>query len=58
LSLKLLTAALQKQDYNLAAHVLVYGLVKASVKKHKKSADFREPRSKNYGNRRKKREEE
>ncbi|OGN97879.1 MAG: hypothetical protein A2Z77_02380 [Chloroflexi bacterium RBG_13_51_36] len=32
---KLLPAALQKQDYNLAAYVLVYGLVKASVKNPK-----------------------
>jgi hypothetical protein len=50
---KLLPAALQKQDYNLVAHVLVYGLVKASVKKPKKSADFWESRSKRYGSRRK-----
>jgi hypothetical protein len=29
--MRLLSAALQKQEYNLAAHILVYGLVKASV---------------------------
>jgi hypothetical protein len=33
--MKLLPAALQKQNYALAAHVLVYGLVKASVKNPK-----------------------
>jgi len=32
LNVKLLQVALQKQDYNLAAHVLVYGLVKARAK--------------------------
>ncbi len=29
--LKILQVALQRQDYNLAAHVLVYGLVKTKV---------------------------
>jgi hypothetical protein len=29
--MKLLQMALKKQDYNLAAHVLVYGLIKAQV---------------------------
>ena len=38
-TVKLLPAALQKQDYYLAAHVLVYGLVKASVKATKNSAN-------------------
>jgi hypothetical protein len=28
--MKLLKAALEKQNYNLAAHILIYGLVKAS----------------------------
>ena len=28
--MKLLQLALEKQDYNLAAHILVYGLIKAS----------------------------
>ena len=28
--MKLLKAALEKQNYNLAAHILVYGLVKAN----------------------------
>jgi hypothetical protein len=51
LSLKLLPAALQKQDYNLAAHVLVYGLIKASVKKSHNSL-------KCYGGRKKKQEKE
>jgi hypothetical protein len=32
---KLLPAALKKQNYNLAAHLLVYGLVKASVRNPK-----------------------
>ena len=54
---KLLPAALQKQDYYLAAHVLVYGLVKASVKTPKISANFRELR-KCYGSRRKKQTQE
>ncbi len=27
--MKLLQVALQKQNYNLAAHILVYGLIKA-----------------------------
>jgi len=53
---KLLPVALQKQDYNLAAHVLVYGLVKASVKKPKNSLSFQEPR-KCYGSKRKRQEE-
>jgi len=29
--LKLLKLALEKQDYNLAAHILVYGLIKAKI---------------------------
>jgi hypothetical protein len=52
---KLLPAALQRQDYNLAAHVLVYGLVKASVKNPKNPPDFREPRN-GYGSKKKKQE--
>ena len=54
--MKLLTIALQKQDYNLAAHVLVYGLVKASVKDLKKPPKFR-GHQKCYGNKGKKRKE-
>jgi hypothetical protein len=54
---KLLPAALQKQDYNLAAHVLVYGLVKASVKTPKNSLNFRGPQQ-CYGSRKKKPEKE
>lgn len=34
-SLKLLQIALEKQDYNLAAHVLVYGLVKTAKETEK-----------------------
>ncbi|HXZ94643.1 MAG TPA: hypothetical protein VEG28_01870 [Dehalococcoidia bacterium] len=48
MSLKLLSVALQKQDYNLAAHVLVYGLLKASVKNPRKC----------YGSKRKRPEKE
>jgi len=57
LSLKLLPAALRKQDYILAAHVLVYGLVKASVKKPKNSTDSWGSR-KCYGSGKKRKEEE
>jgi len=35
--MKLLQVALQRQDYNLAAHVLVYGLVKASIEESKRN---------------------
>jgi hypothetical protein len=38
--MNLLKAALKKQDYNLAAHVLVYGLIKAQVKYQGFSSDF------------------
>jgi hypothetical protein len=55
--LKLLPAALRKQDYILAAHVLVYGLVKASVKKPKNSTDSWGSR-KCYGSGKKRKEEE
>ena len=41
MSLRLLPAALQKQEYDLAAYVLVYGLVKASVRKPKNSVNIR-----------------
>jgi hypothetical protein len=51
----MLPAALQKQDYNLAAHVLVYGLVKASVKRPKNPLNFRGPQ-KCYGSKRKRQE--
>jgi len=64
-SVKLLPAALQKQDYYLAAHVLVYGLVKASVKTTENSVNppislsrsLPEPH-KSYGSRRKKQAKE
>ncbi|MBN2186148.1 MAG: hypothetical protein JW732_01705 [Dehalococcoidia bacterium] len=39
-AMKLLKAALEKQDYNLAAHVLVYGLMKAQVKYPNFSSKF------------------
>ena len=32
--MKLLQLALEKQNYNLAAHVLVYGLIKAKVDRY------------------------
>ena len=38
--MNLLQVALEKQDYNLAAHVLVYGLIKAQVKYPKDSQNF------------------
>lgn len=34
MKLKVLQVALAKQDYNLAAHAIVYGLVKAKVKEN------------------------
>jgi len=34
--MKLLKVALERQNFNLAAHVLVYGLVKAKVEELKK----------------------
>jgi hypothetical protein len=68
---KLLSAALQKQNYNLAAYVLVYGLLKASVEKPKNppcvhpvkvreargimNTDFQAPHN-SYGIKRKKQE--
>jgi hypothetical protein len=52
---KLLLVALQKQDYNLAAHVLVYGLVKASVKNPRNSPNLQ--RSQDPHDRKKKSQE-
>jgi len=43
--MKLLKVALEKQDYNLAAHVLVYGLIKAQVKYPENSSNFLGPRN-------------
>ena len=37
-NLKLLHVALQRKNYNLAAHVLVYGMVKASIEVREKHA--------------------
>jgi hypothetical protein len=36
MKVKLLKYALDNQNYNLAAHVLVYGLVKAKIKENGK----------------------
>lgn len=41
--MKVLQVALERQNFNLAAHVLVYGLVKAKVEELKK--DGKGPRS-------------
>jgi hypothetical protein len=38
--MKLLKTALDKQDYNLAAHVLVYGLIKATQETTRDSANL------------------
>ena len=35
--LKILHVALAKQDYNLAAHAIVYGMVKAKVQENQKN---------------------
>ena len=35
--MKLLKVALERQNFNLAAHVLVYGLVKASIEEAKRN---------------------
>jgi len=43
--MKLLKIALEKQDYNLAAHVLIYGLIKASQEKTRDSANLRKLRN-------------
>lgn len=43
--MKLLQLALDRQDYNLAAHVLVYGLIKASQGTSQSPANFRQPRN-------------
>jgi hypothetical protein len=54
---KLLPAALQKQDYRLAAHVLVYGLIKASLKNPRNSPNIQRSYSR-YGKKRKKQKKE
>lgn len=45
--MKVLQVALERQNFNLAAHVLVYGLVKAKVEELKKDGkkDGQNPRS-------------
>ena len=55
-AMKLLKAALEKQDYNLAAHVLVYGLVKAQVKYPKISSNSLGHRN-HYGKKNNKRQQ-
>lgn len=57
MGLKLLSAALEKHDYILAAHVLVYGLLKASVERSRNTPAARTAR-KRYGSKRKKQEKE
>jgi hypothetical protein len=47
--MKLLQLALEKQDYNLAAHILVYGLIKASQRTSRNPANPGQPRN-HHGN--------
>ena len=42
--LNVLHLALEKQDYNLAAHAIVYGLVKAKVQENQKNGKKRSPK--------------
>jgi hypothetical protein len=44
MKLRILQVALAKQDYNLAAHAIVYGLVKTTVKENQKNGKKRSPR--------------
>ncbi|MDH4300256.1 MAG: hypothetical protein OEV54_06395 [Dehalococcoidia bacterium] len=53
--MKLLPAALQRQDYSLAAHVLVYGLVKASLKNPGHSPNLQASQNR-YGRKRQRQE--
>jgi len=39
MKLNILRVALERQDYTLAAHVLVYGLVKAKVEENQKNGN-------------------
>jgi len=43
MKLKVLRIALERQDYTLAAHVLVYGLVKAKVEETNQNCKKRSP---------------
>jgi hypothetical protein len=43
MKLRILRVALEKQDYVLAAHVLVYGLVKAKVEETNQNGKKRSP---------------
>jgi hypothetical protein len=43
MKLKILRVALERQDYNLAAHVLVYGLVKAKAQENNQNGKKRSP---------------
>ena len=42
MKLKILQVALAKQDYALAAHVLVYGMVKAKIQENQKNGSKKE----------------
>jgi len=44
MKLKILRVALERQDYNLAAHVLVYGLVKAKIEGTNQNEKKRSPK--------------
>ena len=44
MKLKILRVALERQDYNLAAHALVYGLVKAKVEETNQNDKKRSPK--------------
>lgn len=43
MKLTILRVALEKQDYDLAAHAIVYGLVKAKVQENQKNGKKRSP---------------
>ncbi len=47
--MKLLKLALERQDYNLAAHVLVYGLVKAQIAKKSHQGDCGKGKKTSHG---------
>jgi hypothetical protein len=44
MGLKILRVAFEKQDYGLAAHAIVYGLVKAKVQEQQKNGKKRSPK--------------
>jgi hypothetical protein len=39
MKLRILRVALEKQDYDLAAHALVYGMVKAKIQENQKNGN-------------------